>query len=86
VNCKPDDLAIIVKTGKGFEECIGRIVKTIEISSPSHWEIEFVGPVPAIAAMHKAIQGKKGFDIPDAFLRPITGLPVDDGVKDEVPA
>ncbi len=82
MNCKPGDLAYV--TGSGLPEQNGMVVKVEEVgrNGPSWWVVSFRGVVQTRnggLAVGRA-------QVPDANLRPISGVPVTDDVDIEVPA
>jgi len=86
MNCKPGDLAIMVSSG--IPENIGRI---FEILNFNQAVTDFSGkPIWNVRAAHPArtADGEMSSEgnASDADLRPITGLPITDDIKDEVTA
>ncbi|MGF6837034.1 hypothetical protein QF001_000901 [Paraburkholderia youngii] len=93
MNCKPGDLAIQIRSTSGNE---GRIVKVLSFlgSDPFYegfrwcigagpcWLVEYQGTGGT------SIRGKrmKTMPCPDSRLRPISGVPVDEDVTNEVTA
>lgn len=81
MNCKPGDLAIIIRGLQSNSPSIGRIVKVLELAGNNpkvgpFWTIEFSRPVPVVVVkrnldpiestgMHTTCH------CPDAWLRPI---------------
>ena len=92
MNCKPGDLAIIVRSE--FSEDIGTICEVLYQCDPLEWvdpEIpEWTCKSERISRVMDSDTGEIrlaiDFDIPDAWLRPVSGLPIDEEVKDEVTA
>lgn len=89
MNCKPGDLAIIVRDP--IVENVGRVVGVVGvpeclIDAPA-WSVEAVGGPLVVINIDSglAYRDTRG-GVYDADLLPITGIPVDDEVKDEVPA
>ncbi|HDR9497077.1 TPA: hypothetical protein QDC06_000264 [Burkholderia cepacia] len=95
MNCKPGDLAIIVN-GR-FPEEIGRIVEVLRLAAPGidfhpdalspAWIVKSDRPLPIF--LHKANEIHSWANenpVADARLRPVTGLPITDDIKDEVTA
>ncbi|WP_186215901.1 hypothetical protein [Burkholderia gladioli] len=89
MNCKPGDLAIIIKTRSG--EAIGWIVRVLEIGREIPdlgyaWCIKTSKPV----YVESIASGKHSYTdeplCPDSWLRPISGIPMTDDVTDEVVA
>jgi hypothetical protein len=88
MNCKPGDLAYIVKSI--LPENIGRIVEVVRLlylDSPDGpvWIVRGSTPL-ARSAFRGAIRLEGSAERPfiDAWLRPISGVPVCDDVKDEI--
>lgn len=92
MNCKPGDLAYIVHDPHNPQD-IGKVVKVLRVATDwceedmPEWRCEardqlsgFNGGREWKPGQHKAV------DIPDAWLRPISGVPVEDEQRDEVPA
>ncbi|MCA8045498.1 hypothetical protein [Burkholderia arboris] len=82
MNCKPGDFAYTV--GAPLPEQNGLIVKVESVGSNGipWWEVSFRGAV-------KTGCGGIAFgraQVPDRYLRPISGVPVTDDVEDEVTA
>ncbi|MDR6393038.1 hypothetical protein [Paraburkholderia phenoliruptrix] len=80
MNCKPGDLAYIVKSGR--PETIGVIVEVLEPlihGSTPMWRVRALRPV-------KKYSGEFGCEgnIEDDRLRPISGVPVNDEVTDDI--
>jgi hypothetical protein len=86
MNCKPGDLAYIARLpaalGEPFTSLVGRVVTVTEITQvdPIVWRIKTPIVLPFMGArIH--VTG-----VEDAYLRPISGVPVYDEVRDEVTA
>jgi hypothetical protein len=90
MNCKPPDLAYIVYTN-GLPENIGRVVEVIEPYGEFRdlgfcWYVRSATPMAGLNPYTgERLQVTDGF-VPDSWLRPISGVPVDDEVTDEVQA
>ncbi|MBU9649374.1 hypothetical protein LGN12_18925 [Burkholderia multivorans] len=91
MNCKPGDLAIIVRAM--CPENVGRIVEVLPQSEMGcfglEWNTRGRGPVIVLSRLTGLIVGSYVADdgwVPDAWLRPVTGLPITDDVEDEVTA
>jgi hypothetical protein len=89
MNCKPGDLAIIVRNP--YPENVGKV---IEVLSPFGewgaegfcWIFRSVSPLVGNDSLTGArMRGSEGF-IADRVLRPISGVPVDEEQRDEVRA
>ena len=82
MNCKPGDLAIII--GASWPETlpnIGRICTVVSASGDSEWSWLCKGDRPFMdgtGAITEVLM------VRDADLRPISGLPITDDIKDEV--
>ena len=98
LNCKPGDLAVVVTAHN--PENIGTILRVIRAHQDQNALVDFNGqhiwlaeaPRPmTYKVSNKLVKRKKGA-VPDAILRPIRGIPGDDGtrnfmtVNDEVAA
>jgi hypothetical protein len=89
MNCKPGDLAYVVR---GWAEDLGLIVEVIRSCPPSEWEDaaepewECKSRSPVRAARGGRLVLSCEFDVKDSWLRPISGVPVTDDIEDEVPA
>ncbi|SPK73695.1 conserved protein of unknown function [Cupriavidus taiwanensis] len=90
MNCKPNDLAIVTRAD-AVPELIGQIVKVLQASlnfcpyGPV-WVVRFQAPKQFPCYFPGACLITTDADCPDAWLRPITGLPVHDDVPEEVTA
>ncbi|MGH8789760.1 MAG: hypothetical protein ACREYA_32400 [Cupriavidus necator] len=90
MNCKQHDLAIVIRAD-AVPELIGQIV---EVLHPSMmfcpygpvWVVRFQKPEAFPCVFTGAGIISTDADCPDAWLKPITGLPVHDDVPDEVAA
>ncbi|UEP23132.1 hypothetical protein LL999_23080 [Burkholderia ambifaria] len=86
MNCKPGDLAIMVTSG--IKENIGKI---FEVLGPASHETTFFGHFSwRVRASSPALDNAGEFTLVgtafDAHLRPVSGLPITDDIKDEVTA
>ncbi|VWB07636.1 hypothetical protein [Burkholderia lata] len=91
MNCKPGDLAYVTYATQ-FQN-IGRVIEVIRKSSDGDYGPEWVCRSSGIVVawdefLQKNLEAPAGteFMAPDAHLRPITGLPITDDIKDEVTA
>lgn len=93
MNCKPGDLAYIVCDD--FPENVGRVVEILRpatldgTESPGFWwEVRAIGaPMPTLYHGEAEFAGYVNeMESLDADLRPISGVPVDDEVCNEVMA
>lgn len=92
MNCKPGDLACIVRiwTGEPFVEAqlrtqlIGRFVRVVRLVSPATLEIAEPISVAIRVGSQTVDFILKGIE--DFALQPVRGLPVHDEQLDEVPA
>lgn len=92
MNCKPGDLAILIHAS--LEENIGKIVKVLSSARGNAdgmpwWHIscesmEFGTGV--VDGMRLPINRFNSLECPDAWLRPISGIPMTEDVTDEVVA
>lgn len=90
MNCKPGDLAYIVKPDAA---CHMRIVEVLHSMMPNHpdygfvWTVKCASPLPTFGSVDRLPKGvKQVFHMPDDFLRPIGGVPAHDEQHDEVTA
>lgn len=88
VNCKPGDLAYIVRDGGS--DCLGLVVEVIRRSARHDGTPCWLVGVPEGYHLEhretgKPIEGRE-FRIPDSWLRPIGGVPIHDEATDEVTA
>lgn len=92
MNCKPGDLAIIMKAI--LSENIGRIVLVLR-SSDIHpklgfrWFVKPQNPMRIVSGADLVTIAPVSTDIgamPDAWLKPVSGLPMDDEVTNEASA
>lgn len=82
MNVKPKDLAIVIPPSKN----VGAIVRVVKLSDRDfergvEWEVETSG-----RALLTTGGRRKKCTLPDAWLRPVSGLPIDEETRDEVPA
>lgn len=90
MNCKPKDLAIVIRAD-AVPELIGQVVEVIRASvigcpyGPV-WVVRFQTPKFFPCMFTGACIITTDADCPDAWLKPISGLPIDDDVPDEVTA
>lgn len=88
MNCKPGDLAYIVRSP--VPEALGAIVEVVErgrdIDGLPAWHVR-VSNRYVITDRRTGRQAYRNMvNTPDAWLRPITGVPLGVDVGDEVPA
>ncbi|MEB2554073.1 hypothetical protein [Burkholderia cenocepacia] len=88
MNCKPGDLAIIIFDEE--EENLGLIVEVIgpaRFLTSDDWMIVSTGrPMKCIDFETGSRFHAQDGDISDAYLRPVSGLPITDDVTDGVTA
>lgn len=96
MNCKLGDLAIVVGAHSGEDckavasrLCLGRIVRVAKYCSDGVWDFEEPINLGRIQFVYCGMQASgivivKG--MPDSYLRPVSGLPIDEDVRDEVTA
>lgn len=90
MNCKPGDLAYITRATANAAEAVGVVVEVMQrgrdIDGMPAWHVQ----VPDRFVVSNRLTGRKAFknrlNVPDAWLRPISGVPVHDEQHDEVPA
>ncbi|MNT97844.1 hypothetical protein D3C72_2402610 [compost metagenome] len=90
MNCKPGELAILVRADAA-PYLIGRVVSVIEAAPdmPPYgpaWVVRFQSPtlVPRKKTYNSVMDTDA--DCPDAWLKPVSGIPTHDEQLDEVPA
>lgn len=90
MNCKPGDLAYIVRAPVGVQQVLGQVVEVIQrgrdIDSAPAWHVK----VGDRFTVNDKRTGKPSpgniVNTPDAWLRQISGVPVHDEQYDEVTA
>lgn len=100
MNCKPGDLAIIVKSNK-IPSVVGRIVKVVAPVTRGRfehaevgwinldhdcWEIRFIGAIGVLPLLGGGSRDSWIAFAPDFALKPIGGMPVHEEQPDEVTA
>ncbi|WP_454737614.1 hypothetical protein [Cupriavidus necator] len=90
MNCKQNDLAIVIRAD-AVPELIGQIVQVLHRSMiicpyGPVWVVRFQTPRVFPCIFTNAGIFSTDADCPDAWLKPISGLPVHDDVPDEVAA
>lgn len=88
MNCKSGDLAIIVQAL--LPENIGKIVEVLQPLGDDcgmgfRWLVKTVLPGRTVSVIdfHTVFEDSAPAGIPDAWLRPVSGLPITDDIKDE---
>lgn len=84
MNCKPGDLAIIIRAH--LSENVGAIVEVIapcEYFGEGYWHCRSCTPRRGVIG-DRVVSAAKEHSILDAWMRPISGVPVDDEVKDDI--
>ncbi|WP_175683860.1 hypothetical protein [Burkholderia cenocepacia] len=88
MNCKPGDLAYLVASD--FQENIGRIVEVTKQGWMEDgrwvWTVTSSAPLTGWILEPLSVGRSTMVNVFDDELRPISGVPVTDDVKDEVPA
>lgn len=88
MNCKPGDLAIVVNDGGSG--ALGYIVEVVQAAPPreegARWEIQFRADQPIYHRITGELLKGTRVWILDAWLRPVSGIPVTDDIEDEVTA
>lgn len=91
MNCKPGDLAIMIRTL--LPENIGKIVEVLEPLGDDaglgfRWKVKILSPCRTMSVIdfQSISYGMTTGGVPDAWLRPVSGLPITDDVTDEVTA
>ena len=88
MNCKPGDLAIVTHTPDGSS--IGAVVRVIEAwgsyANYGHlWTVQHARPVQCFKGDGSGPSGIKTIlQHPDAWLKPVSGLPIDDEVTEDL--
>jgi len=87
MNCKPGDLAIIVRSEK--DQLCGKVVKVIKGWGDWKpygylWTVEFAHPIATRRPSQSDLIIQSNADFPDAWLRPVSGLPLTDDVSDDL--
>jgi hypothetical protein len=83
MNCKPGDLAIVVPPSRNA----GRILSVVGPQKRPHFSGLFSWVCVSEGAPLVGPRGEMRIgQIPDAWLRPISGLPLDEETRDEVTA
>jgi len=96
MNCQPGDLAIVVDDEPGCEKNIGRLVQVEgvclwDLPDGPWWIVRPLGPARwmcyspeldrGVATIHKTTK----ISIEDRCLRPVSGLPLEEAVKQSRP-
>ena len=88
MNCKLGDLAIVIEDGQsGRSGAIGLIVTVLEKAEcevGEGWRVAMSGKRTIHFKFGTLV--RKEMRVPDAWLRPVSGLPITDDVTDEVTA
>lgn len=91
MNCKPGDLAIIIKAM--IPENVGKIVRVVEFFRNDErfgplWTVECESIHNAVGLEYLQPRARSHLPLhgPDDWMRPVSGLPVHDEQRDEVPA
>jgi hypothetical protein len=89
MNCKPGDLAIVIKASR--ESNIGKIVRVLRLYSREEkgvaWEVECETVVEVVGIFNQRPARRnpeKALIAWDDWLRPISGVPVNDEVTDDI--
>jgi hypothetical protein len=86
MNCKPGDLAYVVR---GMQRGVVVLVEHADIpyedGSPA-WKASSKTPVATQNRISRVKSMSTRFRVRDSWLRPISGVPVTEDVEDEVPA
>lgn len=89
MNCKPPCLAIVIRGLTHPSPNVGRIVEVVS-RLPDHesfgprWHCKSTQALQVVT--HRGVAPAEEFWIPDAWLRPVSGLPVHEQQRGEVPA
>jgi hypothetical protein len=84
MNCKPGDLAILIHAN--LPENLGAIVEVIrpcEIFGPGYWVCSSTTPRRGVIG-NRVISAKAENSAHDSWLRPVSGLPIDDEVTEDL--
>jgi hypothetical protein len=89
MNCKPGDLAIVIKASR--ESNIGKIVRVLGLYSREEkgvaWEVECETVIEVVGILNQRPMRRnpeKALVAWDDWLRPISGVPVNDEVTDDI--
>ena len=85
MRCKPGILAYVIAAGHEHQDCIGRVVKVISWDIVSgRWLVSFEGKTPQSIqqALRTSLFGVEVLCYDDC-LRPLSGLKVDEEIKQE---
>lgn len=89
MNCKPGDLAYIVAGLKTPSPNLGKVVEIVRYAGEdvfgAEWEVRSQSAVQTRDGFGNSHMSREFF-APDAWLRPISGVPVHDEQHDEVTA
>jgi len=87
MNCKPGDLAYIVGGLENPSPNLGRIVEVLHLWGEDehgpNWLCKSIEPIALRGPGDSTVYDTECISA-DAWLRPITGLPITDDIKDEV--
>ncbi|MBB5547514.1 hypothetical protein [Paraburkholderia fungorum] len=89
MNCKPGDLAVLMGLSGEWSANNGHIVEVLHLAYGDTWSVKCIAHVKGFMAslgiFLPAVPGEV-CECRDKWLRPISGVPVNDEVKDEVGA
>jgi hypothetical protein len=86
MNCKRGDLAYQVYAGSNC----GRVYEVLSVNCDSYkygrvWNVRATKPIETFDSDNGSATGfKTDFECPDDWLRPISGVPVEDEVTEEI--
>lgn len=96
MNCKPGDLAIVVGAHSGDDyvgvasrACLGRVVRVAILCDDGVWDFEEAINLGRIHFVHEGMRASANVIVDglhDEHLRPISGIPVNDEIIEEVTA
>lgn len=87
MNCKPGDLAVVVGAYGAGAVNNGHIVEVVKLHSESLWYVVAQGDPVWVWDKGECVPGVPGreYTCPDANLRPISGVPINEEECDECP-
>lgn len=84
MNCKPGDLAILIRAN--LPENLGAILEVIrpcEHYGAEYWVCRSITPRRGVIGS-RVVYAKTEHSAPDSWLMPISGMPIDDEVPNEI--
>lgn len=89
MNCKPGDLAIIIHDPQTKGRDLGKLVEVIQSMGRDEdydycWECQPLSPLAGWDDDGRYVENLDLINIPDTWLKPVSGLPLDEEVPDKV--